>query len=109
MLRITREYAWGDRATLRLDGVLGAAWADLLERECSDLRSLGLAVTLDLMGVVFVDRAGVETLLRLGRAGVAIRCRSGAVAGVLEAEGVRLTVVHPWDGNAPGKGGAFDA
>lgn len=107
MLRITYDHASGERATLRLDGILGADWTGLVERECSGLLRAGMAVTLDLLGVVFVDRAGVETLLRLGHAGVAIRCRSGAVAGVLEAEGVRITLVDPWD--TPGRGGAADA
>jgi hypothetical protein len=107
MLRITYLEASRDRATLRLDGILGADWTDLVERECSGLVQAGVTVTLDLLGIVFVDRAGIEALLRLGHSGVAIRCRWGAVAGVLEAEGVRLTLVDPW--NTPGKGGAADA
>jgi hypothetical protein len=107
MLRITYDYLSIDRATLRLDGILGADWTDLVERECSGLVRAGVTVTLDLLGVVFVDRAGVETLLRLGHSGVAIRCRSGALAGVLEAEGVRITWVDPWD--TPRRGGATDA
>jgi anti-anti-sigma regulatory factor len=97
MLRITYDHTTALRTTLRLDGILGADWTGLVERECSGLLRTGMTVTLDLLGVVFVDRAGVETLLRLGHAGVAIRCRSGAVAGVLEAEGVRISLVDPWD------------
>jgi hypothetical protein len=48
-------------------------------------------VTLDLADVKFVDRAGIEALKRLSGLGVEIRCRSGPVASVLEAEGVRVT------------------
>jgi hypothetical protein len=48
------------------------------------------AVSLDLAGVNFVDRAGVEALRRLSRAGVEIRSPSGDVASVLEGEGVRV-------------------
>jgi hypothetical protein len=41
-------------------------------------------LSLDLAGVSFVDRAGVEALGRLSRLGIEIRCRSGPVACVLE-------------------------
>jgi anti-anti-sigma regulatory factor len=77
--------------TLRLEGSVAAQWAALLEHECSDLlRSRG-AVSLELAGVSFVDRAGVQTLEWLSRRGVEIRCRPGAVASVLEGEGIRIT------------------
>jgi hypothetical protein len=90
-LRITREEESGPRAELRLEGRLVAEWVGLLERECLGvLRSRG-AMSLDLAGVNFVDRAGVRTLARLSRAGVEIRCRSGPVASVLEGEGIRVT------------------
>ena len=90
-LRLTREDGSGSPALLRLEGSVVAEWAALLERECSRLLRSGGAVSLDLAGVTFVDRAGVEVLERLSRAGVEIRCRSGPVAGVLEGEGVRVT------------------
>jgi len=90
MLRITRELRSGGRTTLRLEGSVIAEWADLVERECSALRRTG-SVSLDLAGVGLVDRAGIDALTRLGRAGVEIRCHPGAVASVLEAEGVRIT------------------
>jgi len=90
-VRITREEKPGARARLRLEGRLVAEGAALLERECSSLlRSRG-AVSLDLAGVNFVDRAGVDVLGRLSRAGVEICCRSGPVASVLEGEGIRVT------------------
>jgi hypothetical protein len=89
-LRITREEGSRSRATLKLEGSVVAEWAALLERECSDLLRFTL-VSLDLAGVGFVDRAGVEALERLSRAGVEIRCPSGAVASVLSGEGVRVT------------------
>ena len=96
MMRITRVA--DDRTTLKLEGSVGAEWAHLLARECSGLLQRGVSLRLDLSGVDFVDRLGVETLRRLGRRGVEIRCRCGAVASVLEAEGVRITLL-------PGKGG----
>ena len=91
-LRITRAKGSRSRARLRLEGSVVAEWADLLERECLELlRSRG-AVSLDLAGVHFVDRAGVDVFGRLSRAGVEIRCRSRLVASVLEGEGVRVTL-----------------
>ena len=90
-LRITRRKGSRSRATLTLEGRVVAEWAALLERECSELVRSRRPVVLDLADVTFVDRAGVQTLERLSRAGVEIRCRPGAVACVLEGEGVRVT------------------
>jgi hypothetical protein len=74
-----------------LEGRVVAEWAALLERECSDLLRSRRAVSLDLAGVTFVDGAGAQTLERLSRTGVEIRCRPGPVASVLEGEGIRVT------------------
>jgi anti-anti-sigma regulatory factor len=90
-LRITRKKGSRSRATLVLEGKVAAEWAALLERECSDLLGSGLAVSLDLAGVSFVDRAGVRTLRRLSRKGLGIRCLPGPVASVLEGEGIPVT------------------
>ena len=100
VLRITRGEGSRARATLRLEGRVVAEWAALLETESFDLLRLWGAVSLDLARVSFVDRAGVEALERLSRAGVEIRCPSGPVAGVLEAEGIRVTR----DGDGAGDG-----
>jgi hypothetical protein len=89
-LRITREDGSAARERLSLEGCVVAEWAALLERECfAVLRSQG-SVSLDLVGVNFVDRAGIDALRRLSHVGVEIRCRPGPVASVLEAEGVRV-------------------
>ncbi len=89
-LRITHEGESILRATLRLEGNLVGEWAALLEHECSDLLNAATAVSLDLTGVRLVDRAGVEVLGRLSRAGVEVHCRPGAVANVLEGEGITV-------------------
>jgi hypothetical protein len=89
-LRITRGEGSHDGVTLKLEGSVVAEWATLLRREGFDLLRSSGPVRLDLAGVVFVDRAGVEALARLSRAGVEIRCPSGPVASVLEAKGVRV-------------------
>jgi len=92
MLRISRQEEPPARATLRLEGSVTAEWVALLENECLSLLRIRRAVRLDLAGVGFVDRAGVESLGRLGRAGIEIRCRPGVVASVLVAEGVRVAL-----------------
>jgi ABC-type transporter Mla MlaB component len=91
MLRITHEKGTRSRVTLRLEGSLVGQWAALLERECSVALGSRHTLNLDLTGVNFVDRAGVEVLERLSRAGVGIRCHPGPVASVLEGEGVAFS------------------
>src|SRR5262249_30191295 len=93
MLQITRELRSGGHTTLRLEGSMVAEGADLVGRECSALRRTGY-VRIDLAGVGLVDRAGIDALARLDRAGVEIRCNPGTVASVLEAEGIRITTPH---------------
>jgi len=90
-LRITLEEESGSRAQFRLEGRLVAEWAALLERECVDVLRSQRRVRLDVADVNFVDRAGLEVITRLSRAGVEICCRAGPVASVLEGEGVPVT------------------
>ena len=97
-LRITRRRGSRSRPTLTLEGRVVAEWAALLERECSELLRSRREVVVELAAVTFVDRAGVRTLGRLSRAGVEIRCRPGAVASVLEGEGIRVTHDRIGDG-----------
>jgi hypothetical protein len=100
VLRITHESGTQLRITLKLEGRVIGEWAALLERECSGFIRSRLAVSLDLAGVTFVDRAGVEAIGRLSQAGVEVRCPSGPVASVLEGEGVRVT----WDADGEDDG-----
>ena len=93
MLRIRRAEETGGQVTLKVEGTIDAGPAGFLESECSELLGAGAAVTLDLAGVDRVDREGLASLKRLGRMGVEIRCRCGAVANVLEAEGLRITIL----------------
>lgn len=90
VLRITRPKGAYPPAFLKIEGKVVGEWAALLERECMDLLRSCSSVTLDLAEVPLVDRAGVEALGRLSRAGAEIRCRRSAVASVLEGEGIRL-------------------
>ena len=91
MMRITFAQVSDERTTLRLEGSIVAEWSALLARECAGLLHAGVSLTIDLSGVDLVDRLGVETLRRLSRGGVEIRCHYGVVASLLEAEGVRIT------------------
>ncbi len=54
-----------DRVTLRLAGRLADDDLRVLEDECRRGREAGKRVTLDLSGLTFVGRTGVETLRRL--------------------------------------------
>jgi anti-anti-sigma regulatory factor len=90
-LRITRRKAPRSRATLVLEGKVAAEWAALLERECSGLLRSHPSLSLDLSGVTFVDRGGLQAFRRLSRRGVGIVCVPGPVASVLEGEGIPVT------------------
>ena len=88
MLYITRDDLDAHNVLLALQGRISAEWADLLEQECRELRAFGLRVALDLSGVVFISRPGVEALGRLGQSGVAITGCSPLVAAMLRQEGI---------------------
>ena len=89
VLRITRDDEPVSGVTLKLDGRLTDPWAGLLEQECSRALRSTRPVIIDLSGVAFVDRAGLDTLSRLDREGVSIRGCSDLVASILTAEGNR--------------------
>ena len=90
MLRILRGDSAAQRVVLILQGHIAGAWAEVLERECSELNRTGHQVVLDLAGVAFIGRSGVEALGRLGRAGIAIVGCSPLIADVLEQEGIAV-------------------
>jgi len=71
---------------LIIQGYIVARWADVLERECEGLRQSGLDVVLDLSGVLFISRTGLEVLGRLSRSGVEITGCSKLIAEILEQE-----------------------
>ena len=93
MLRIDRSLVDEHRVVLILEGRIAGAWADLLERECEALIERGLRVELDLSEVVYVARAGVEALRRLGRMRVGVTGCSPLIAAVLTQEGIPFTFI----------------
>ncbi len=88
MLHILRVDVEAHRVVLILQGHLVTEGADALERECLELSRSGLSTALDLSGVVFIGRSGLEVLGRLSRAGVGIWACSPLVADMLEQEGI---------------------
>lgn len=91
MLRISRDDTHSGLAVLTLQGFLVGEWADLLDREGSAACESVSRVVLDVAAVTFVDRAGVNVLRRLGRAGVEIVRCSPLFAEVLEQEGIAVS------------------
>ena len=111
MLRILRDDQGARRVVLILEGRIVTEWADVLEEECLALIRSGFRVALDLSGVVFIDRRGVDALDRLGRAGIEIKGCSPSVADMLEEGGIRVTRKSEEmnDRIVPSKRRSFDA
>jgi anti-anti-sigma factor len=60
--------AAGGRTLVRVEGSLGLADAELLERVCAELKAgSGLSVTVDLTDVSFLDSESASVLARLRR------------------------------------------
>lgn len=62
MLRIEKVSEDADSVTLRLEGRVVAQWVTALEEECRRVLQGSKRLNLDLVGVTFVDRAGVAML-----------------------------------------------
>ena len=65
MLKISQVYESGECITLLLEGRICGAWVDELQRECQACLQQRHTVTLDLSGVSFVDRAGIDLLRQM--------------------------------------------
>ena len=90
MLRILRDDVTSGWIVLTLQGHLVTEWADVLERECLELRRSGRRVTLDLSALGFIGRHGVTVLGRLQQTGVEIVGGSPLVVDMLEQEGIEV-------------------
>ena len=91
-MRITKYDGADSGAILRLGGRLVAEGAAILERHGAGPLRRAEGLNLDLVGSSFVDRAGIEVLRRLARAGAQLRCPSRPVASVLVGAGVRVVL-----------------
>jgi len=90
MLGIQPDQVDDRTMVLILQGCVVAASADLLERECLELRRSGFRVVLDLARVVFMDRFGVKLLGRLRSTGVRIVGCVPLLAAMLADEGIAV-------------------
>jgi anti-anti-sigma regulatory factor len=74
VLKIVTIEPESSEALLQLEGQVVGPWVDELQRTCERLLA-ARAVVLDLSGVSFVERRGVELLRALGARGVPlVRC-----------------------------------
>ena len=90
MLRIVRNDADSHGIVLILEGRIVAAWADMLERLCTEAMRSERPVMLDLSGVSLIARSGKEALGRLARAGIGITGCSPLIADMLEQDGIAV-------------------
>jgi hypothetical protein len=65
MLRIERDGATDEATRLRLEGSVVGPWVDELRRSCHEALCSGRRVVLDLGGVFFIAREGVDLIRRL--------------------------------------------
>ena len=87
MLRLTESPGGEGETILRVDGWLDGDYVELLEREGALYLAAGGSLVLDLGGLRFADRAGIELLLRWSRAGVQLRNPSPFVQRLLDDNG----------------------
>ncbi len=69
---------------VRAEGQMIGPWVNELRCSCEELASSGMEPIVDLAGVSFVDRQGVDLLRALGNRGVAIVNCSSFVAEQLK-------------------------
>ena len=72
MLKITQAQSNGHAAMLRLEGRLVGPWVAELRRACERPSSAAEPLRLDLAGVIWADRDGIELLRELVRRGAAL-------------------------------------
>jgi anti-anti-sigma regulatory factor len=85
MLKISHRTGQGNEGVLGIEGTLGGAWVAEVRSACDALLEKNERVVLDLSGVAFVDRAGVELLGSLQADGrVVIQAASAFVAELLK-------------------------
>ena len=85
MLKIELLQNRQDAVTLELAGRVVGPWVAELNRSCEQALGVGGTLSVDLRGVSFVDREGVELLLRLRRRHVSLINCSPFVAEQLKA------------------------
>jgi hypothetical protein len=84
MLRITAVAPMNQVRTLRLEGQLIGPWVEELERSCTEGRTNGARLVLDLVGVSFIDNEGLALLRSLTDGAVTVINPSHFVAEQLK-------------------------
>jgi hypothetical protein len=79
MLKIVVEPR-GGVGMVRAEGQMIGPWVNEVRRSCDEVAGAGLEPIVDLGGVSFVDRDGVDLLRALGQRGVAVVNCSSFVA-----------------------------
>jgi hypothetical protein len=72
--------------TLKLEGRLMEPWAAELDRLASDALDGPDPLVLDLSGLLFIDREGVDLLRALGARGASLRGGSSFVTALVEGD-----------------------
>lgn len=85
MLKIVTIGPEANGAVVQLEGQIIGPWVDELERTCDRLLTLS-PITLDLSGVSFIERRGVQLLRSLGTRGVPLLHCSPFVAEQLKVQ-----------------------
>ena len=86
MLRVTTTDERSTTVKLKVEGRIAAEWTDVLERECRVRLQQRRSVLLDLSGVTFVDRSGVELLKSFSREDIEIINCSAFIEDLLTEE-----------------------
>lgn len=88
MLRITAVTPMTQVCTLRLEGQLIGPWVKELERSCTEARTNGARLVLDLTGVSFIDNEGLALLRGLTDGAVTLINPSHFVSEQLKGAGL---------------------
>ncbi|HKQ63152.1 MAG TPA: STAS domain-containing protein [Candidatus Polarisedimenticolaceae bacterium] len=80
MLKVTADHTPGERIRLKLEGRVSGPGVEELYDSCNRLLAAGRRLVLDLTGVAFVGRDGLEVLQRLRESGVKLSRPSRFVA-----------------------------
>jgi len=91
VLQFQRDNVDAHRVVLIVQGHIVDPWAEVLERECLDLIGSGKHVVIDLSGVGFVGRSGIQVLVCLIWAGAGLAGCPALIADMLAQEGIRVS------------------
>ena len=86
VLRITRQSQTADTVTLKLEGRLMGPWAGELDRVVADSFDVTDRLVLDLSGLMFADREGIELLRALSAGGASLSGGSSFVTALLTGD-----------------------